>query len=220
MEKVDSKKQDFKFSTDALFKETDKRISEIELEKYKLKEEEARIERIKMKEQKLLAKKNTEEYAESILSLVSDTLSTANSKVGDIDVHKYHMGNPIPNGELNSLAFSVFSDLAKITNTGYKIDDEGLHIILNYSSYAYGFDDIHGGSFDDQNIDYTYLRKLLKPYSIYVQKVERTFASCGDGEREDIKFIEITLLREKKLETGYVRKLAAKYNRYKSDYIL
>lgn len=200
----------------SLFEQTDKRLNDIEKEKQKLEKEKEELEQIKIEENKRI----TEKFAESIRSLVNETLTTASSNTGPVSVSNFdNMGYTISNDTLDSWQFHVLGELARKTHTGYKIDDEGLHIILNYSKWGEGcVDETYGGNLNDENIDYDYLAELLKPYSIFAEKIERCYENCGDGSREYIKFIEITALRKKELEAQFVKKRATKYSGYKDKF--
>ncbi len=178
-----------------LFKQADQRIADLEAK---------RIERInaQIEAKNRLVIETTQKYAESIISLVKHTLSTAVSNKGNLSLSQYpNIGFPIPNDRLEDFFSStILSNLAKPYYTGYEIDNLGLHITLNFSRWGEGcVDETYGGSFNDVNIDYNYLAELLNPYLIFVDKKEEKDCDGGTGSRRYYNLIVITAYREKSL---------------------
>ena len=113
----------------------------------------------------------TIKLADSILALVSDTLTNANEKKGKINsVKKYK--------NLGSLSKKESSLIEK---SSYVIDENGITIKLDYSKLLPKYnieneknliDNGNGGKFDDENIDYELLNRILSKYNIEVKKEE------------------------------------------------
>ena len=188
------------FNLKNLFAIADKKINERERED-RVKAEEARIayEREKT-ERQLRIRKNTEEYAKSVLGLVYDTLSNADKRRGWINIEKYgNMGKPIKTSTYLSIPYNDYekdsNDLADMP-TGYEINDNGLTIGLNLTVNAKGnFDEKR--EFNAYDIDFDYLNELLAPSSISVEKIEKREIQDGDYCVDDVLIIKITAKREK-----------------------
>ena len=188
-----------------LFAEADKRISENEAQKG-WEEFCKRAEEFRKKQKEAEARKEKNEKLEkAILALVSSTLKGAQTSTGEIEsvdsiLGKLANSKSLAFDEDGTLSPSKFSD--SVFKSGYKIDDEGLTIRLNYSSeiiwgtstYVVQGECFFGDAYiSDNEVAFEELKAMLKVFNI---DIDREF-DYEDGFTKDI--VTIKLGRQKQL---------------------
>ena len=183
-----------------MFDEADTRIKEtLENEKKEKEIRRKQIEELEMK-RKELVKQNTENFANSIIALITDTLSNAKYKTGVIEsVDKYK--------NLGKITTETVTDTDE---SHYNIDENGLTVILNYSRESYDMSEWGGKKYSSNNIDNTYLTSILNPMGIEIQYNERKFSP--GMSYVDMRILTIMMKRPNKLdEDNNILKRAFKF---------
>ncbi len=172
-----------------MFDEAYQRIHEAELEEKK---------KVSKKEAK--KRERTEEFAASILSLVNNTLATADKRQDCIkSVKKYKNLGKITSEKVGETELS-----------SYCISDKGLTISLNYSRKSVDEVSLRSGNFlNNVNIDWEYLTEILDYMNITIQRDEKIYPTLYYYIEKDI--LTITVKRPRKLDLGNGHILSRKY---------
>lgn len=183
-----------KFDIVGLFETADKRIDEQEKkeriyeQQRRIQEQEANVSRRKIERQRLIRmKETTEKYATSMLGLISLILADTRTKKGKVEKY-FDKFQDI--GRLCNQSEKVYCVLKSLkTESVYNIDNEGLTIILNYSTEH---SDVCHEDNGLRDIDWEYLESIFASYNISINRQQDEYVGNMFDENGEIIIISVS----------------------------
>jgi len=175
-----------------LFDEAESRIIEAEKKEEQQKQEKRLRIQKEAEEEERKRKLKTESIALSIITLISDVLSNAKTRKGNITLVDENLGR--------------LSDARddKSYSSYYSLEDSVLTICLNYSNgymdrdhYGYGecflgkYKKSYDTTTDDNGVDYAYLQDILSQYNIDIERQQQQHSPSMEYREDDIVIIKV-----------------------------